>query len=405
MPVRKAVECAVQVAHGLAAAHEKGIIHRDLKPDNIFICRDGRTKILDFGLAKLTAPDKDDATLTQMDLRDPTGTGVVLGTAGYMSPEQVRGEKSDARSDIFSLGIVFYEMLSGRKAFSGRSAADRASAILNEDPPDLQSSGRNIPMALDRIVRHCLEKNPAERFQSARDLAFHLETASAETSTGASPAPQTGNRPRAFPRPWVIVCLAILAAATTGWYYGITRQALKQEVKFLRLTDFAGLSDSPAFSPDGKSVAFVSDTSGTRQIWVRLLAGGPSLQITHDAVEHLEPRWSQDSASVVYYTPPTEGDAQGALWEVSALGGASRRLISSLSGGDVSHDGNRLIFFRLNGRQMELVVTDRNGASPKAVMQAEFSFNYRQPRWSPDDRNIAFIHSRGNFSDDVYVIP
>src|SRR5579863_8020635 len=158
LPARKAVEYAVQIAQGLAAAHEKGIVHRDLKPENIFVCRDGRTKILDFGLAKLIAPEAGDATVTGLNLRDETGAGVVLGTAGYMSPEQVRGEKADERSDIFSFGAVLYETLSGQRAFGGQSAAERASAILKDDPPDLRATGKNIPVALDRIVQHCLEK-------------------------------------------------------------------------------------------------------------------------------------------------------------------------------------------------------------------------------------------------------
>src|SRR6266700_2923944 len=139
LPQRKTIEYGVQIAQGLSAAHDKGIVHRDLKPENIFICRDGRTKILDFGLAKLTAPESGDATATGLELLDETGKGVVLGTAGYMSPEQVRGEKAGARSDIFSFGVVLYEMLSGQRAFAGQSAADRASAILKEDPPELRA--------------------------------------------------------------------------------------------------------------------------------------------------------------------------------------------------------------------------------------------------------------------------
>jgi Tol biopolymer transport system component len=404
LPARKAVEYAVQIAQGLAAAHDKGIVHRDLKPENIFVCRDGRSKILDFGLAKLTAPEAGDATVTGLEAVDETGKGVVLGTAGYMSPEQVRGEKADARSDIFSFGVVLYEALSGQRAFAGRSAADRASAILKEDPPDLRATGRNVPPAVERIVRHCLEKSPGERFQSARDLAFHLETAPPDSETGAA-VPRVAQKRRTLSAGWVIACLAILAAAGAGWWSRGRLQADHGDVRFLRLTDFAGLEESPAFSPDGKSVAFVSDSTGSRQIWIRLLAGGPPLQITHDAVEHLDPRWSQDSAAIIYFTPPPEGNAQGTLWEVPALGGAPRRLISSMSGADVSRDGRRLTFFRLNGQQMELVVSDRDGLNAKVVMQAAVSFSYRQPRWSPDDGSIAYLHSRQNWADDVYLVP
>ena len=407
MPPRKASECAVQIADGLAAAHDKGIIHRDLKPDNIFICRDGRTKILDFGLAKLTVPEAGDATSTDLELKEETSAGVVLGTAGYMSPEQVRGEKADQRSDIFSFGAVLYETLSGQRAFGGRSAADRASAILKDEPPDLRGSGRNIPPGLERIVRHCLEKNAEERFQSARDLAFHLETVTTDSEASAGLPALSEKKTRPVPAAWLIASLAVLAivtAAVGGWWYRGKHQASRKDVTFLRLTDFAGLEDSPAFSPDGKSVAFVSDSVGSRQIFIRLLAGGPPLQVTHNAGEHLEPRWSQDSAAIIYYTPPPEGDAQGALWEISALGGAPRRLISSMSGADVSHDGKRLTFFRLNDKQMELVVSDRNGSNARVVMQAPVSFSYREPRWSPDDGSIAYLHSRENWADDVYVV-
>src|SRR5271169_4984750 len=278
---RKAVEYAAQIAHGLAAAHERGIVHRDLKPENIFICRDGRAKILDFGLAKLTTPEAGDATATGLDLMDQTGAGVVLGTAGYMSPEQVRGEKADERSDIFSFGAVLYETLSGERAFAGPSVADRASAILKEDPPDVRTTGKNIPVALDLIVRHCLEKDPAGRFRSARDLAFHLETALSDSESRAATAIP---RRSVVPIGRAVAGLAILAAVgAAAWWYRGQLQPEQKPVSFLRLTDFAGIEESPAFSPDGRSVAFVSDSTGSRQIWIRLLAGGPPLQITHDA--------------------------------------------------------------------------------------------------------------------------
>ncbi|MBZ5721203.1 MAG: protein kinase [Acidobacteriia bacterium] len=402
---RKAVDYAVQIAHGLAAAHDKGIVHRDLKPENIFICNDGRIKILDFGLAKLTEAEAYESTATTLAPAPQTGSGVVLGTAGYMSPEQVRGQKADRRSDIFSFGVVLYEMLSGQRAFRGATAADTASAILKEEPPDLLASGRNIPATLDRIVRHCLEKNPEQRFQAARDLAFHLESISSTSDSGAALVPALPQRGIARPLLWMLAGLVIAIAAGGAWWYRGRSSTSHAAVKFLRLTDFAGLEDSPAFSPDGKSVAFVSDSTGSRQIWVRLLAGGPPLQLTHGEGDHLEPRWSQDAAAIIYYTPPPEGNAQGTLWEVSALGGSPRRLASAISGADVSHDGKRLAFFRLNGNNIELVGADRDGSNEHMVMQAVTSFSYRQPRWSPDDSTIAYAHSLENWADDIYLVP
>ncbi|HTA23478.1 MAG TPA: LpqB family beta-propeller domain-containing protein [Terriglobales bacterium] len=402
LPPRKAVEFAVQIAQGLAAAHDKGIVHRDLKPENIYACRDGRIKILDFGLAKLIAPEPGDATVTGLD--NQTEAGVVMGTAGYMSPEQVRGEKADQRSDIFSFGAVLYEMLSGERAFGGRSLADRASAILKEDPPDLLASGRNVPAALERIVHHCLEKDAERRFQSARDLAFHLESSSSISESGAAAALASSRTGTAGTLRWLIVFLVLVGAAAGAWWFRGRAQSGPGAVKFLRLTDYVGMEESPAFSPDGKAVAFVCDSTETRQIWIRLLAGGPPLQVTNSPGAHLEPRWSQDSAAIIYFTPPTGGSTQGALWEVSALGGAPRQLVSSMSGGDVSHDGKRLTFFRLNGRQIELVVADRDGSNPRVLTQAAPTFSYRQPRWSPDDNSIAYLHSQENWSDDVYVV-
>src|SRR5438132_9700356 len=181
---RKAIDYALQIAHGLAATHGKGIVHRDLKPDNIFITKDGRVKILAFGIAELTQAE---GTRSQTDIptrRVDTDPGVVMGTVGYMSPEQVRGQAVDHRSDIFSFGAILYEMLSGRRAFHGESAADTMSAILKEDPPDLSDTNQNISPALERLVNHCLEKNPESRFHSASDLAFALEAISG--SSGAS---------------------------------------------------------------------------------------------------------------------------------------------------------------------------------------------------------------------------
>jgi len=400
MPSRKAVEVAIQITQGLAAAHEKGIVHRDLKPENIFLCRDGRAKILDFGLAKLVASDTDQ-TMTKTEFEQQTEAGVVMGTPAYMSPEQVRGQNADQRSDIFSFGAVLHEMLSGTRPFNGGSAADIASAVLNHDPPEFTGGG--IPVGLDRIVRHCVEKNPEQRFQSARDLAFQLESLSSlsESNRVVSPGGKLGARVL-----WGALALVALAVgALSGLWWHRRAQTKVQFVRFQRLTDFAGLEESPALSPDGKSLAFVSDSSGSRQIWIRLLAGGPPLQITHDAGDHLEPRWSQDSAALIYYTPPSEGAEEGTLWEISALGGPPRRLAASVSGTDPSHDGKRMAFFRLNNRQVELVTADRDGSDERVVTRFGPGFGYRYPRWSPDDKTIAYVHSLENWNDDLYSAP
>src|SRR5213596_3025536 len=215
MAQRRVIDYASQIAHGLAAAHEKGIVHRDLKPDNIFITKDGRVKILDFGLAKLTQAEGSQSQTDIPTRRVDTGPGVVMGTVGYMSPEQVRGQAVDHRSDIFSFGAILYEMLSGRRAFHGESAADTMSAILKEDPPDLSNTNQNISPALERLVNHCLEKNPEARFHSARDLGFALEAIS-----GASPvSSQTmtamaslSSRERIRKQlPWLVAALLALA--------------------------------------------------------------------------------------------------------------------------------------------------------------------------------------------------
>jgi len=405
IPIRKTVDYGLQVVRGLAAAHERGIIHRDLKPENIFLTRDGIVKILDFGLAKLSSVDSDQTvTRTSMSLTQP---GLVLGTAGYMSPEQVRGQAIDARSDLFSLGVVLYEMLSGNRAFAGATAADTMSAVLKEEPRELSASVPNAPPALSRIVHRCLEKDPSERFQSARDLGFNLELLTRDSSSGSGAAVAAPQPPKSWWWRPMALGLALLLAAGLGfmasrWTSLGVRQ--KPPVTLRRLTDFVGMEENPALSPDGKSVAFTADVGGRRQVWMRLLTGGTPLQITHDDADHLTPRWAPDSASLIYFSPSTEPDGQGKIWEVPALGGPARTLVTSLGSGDLSHDGMHLAYFRANQGQVELAVADRDGTHPRTVTPVSNNANYSDLRWSPDDKLLGF--QQGSvFSYDIYAVP
>jgi eukaryotic-like serine/threonine-protein kinase len=291
---RKALEYAIQMAHGLAAAHEHGIVHRDLKPDNVFVTRAGHVKILDFGLAKLVGPfPPGDANVTA----EPTQTGVVLGTPSYMSPEQARGAPADHRSDIFSLGAILYEMLSSRHPFRRTTTADTISAILRDEPAAF-SEGAAVPPALEHVVRHCLEKEPADRFQSMRDLAFALET---PLSGAYAPSGPAGRGGWTTTRRAALILLALAGAAFAGVMLAsrLATRTPPRDVRINRLTEAAGLEEFPAISPDGRAVAFAAGIMGKRQIFVRLVAGGTPLQITHDDVDHQFPRWSPDSSAIV----------------------------------------------------------------------------------------------------------
>jgi serine/threonine protein kinase/Tol biopolymer transport system component len=254
LPVRKALEYAVQVIHGLAAAHDRGIFHRDLKPENIFVTRDGHAKILDFGLAKLTLPDPGTGAGLSATLDSATGQGALLGTVGYMSPEQLRGATIDARSDLFSFGVVLYEMLSGHRAFRGQTTADTISAILREEPPDLTATGRDVPPMLERIVRHCLEKDPAARFQSARDIAFDLET----LSTITSPLPAV--RIEKARKTWLGWSLLISAPVLLVAGLVIGRLSTPRPVppQYHQLTFAREIVFSARFAPDQRSVIYSS---------------------------------------------------------------------------------------------------------------------------------------------------
>ena len=345
LPARKAIDYAVQIAHGLAAAHEKGIVHRDLKPENLFVTRDGRVKILDFGLAKLTQPESGARELTELPTAAAgTEPGVVLGTLGYMSPEQVRGKPADARSDIFAFGAILYEMLSGKRAFHGESAADTMSAILMKEPPDLAETNRAIAPGLERVVRHCLEKNPEERFHSAHDLAFDLQALSGDSGSASRPMAAPGIAARRTVSVGIAVA-AVLGAAVLAAAAGVllSRKPAPPPPTFQRLSFRRGHVWSARFAPDGHTIVYGA-------AW-----DGAPIELYSARAESPESRpLGFGSADVLAISPQGEiaislnrhfligWENSGTLAQVPLSGGAPREILENVSEADWSPDGKTL---------------------------------------------------------------
>jgi eukaryotic-like serine/threonine-protein kinase len=395
LPLDKAVDYALQIASGLAAGHERGIVHRDIKPENLFVTKDGRIKILDFGLAKMIDGDQS-GDLTETMTRDGAPLPVV-GTAAYMAPEQARGLRTDHRSDIFSLGAVLYEMLAGFAPFRRGTPAQTLGAVLNEEAPELPG-GVSTPQPLARIVRHCLEKAPDERFQNVRDLMFDLDAVSRAAWTVA---PRRLRWRRSGRRAAAMVAGVLLTASA----YVAGRRAVvpappATPYRVLPLTDFAGLEEFPSISPDRRSVAFTADVEGRRQIFVRLVARGSPVAITRDSMDHQSPRWSPDGNSLLYFSPAAPGEAQGAIWNVPALGGSPRRVITSIGDADVGRNG-RVACFRLVEREIQLVTASLEGTDVRVVARSAPGY-HRHPRWSPDGNWIAYQRGDG-LRFDVFV--
>lgn len=395
LPARKVADYALQIAQGLAAAHDRGVVHRDVKPANLFITPHGRIKILDFGLAKLIGPEAADQTQTITIDGVPRTT--VMGTGAYMSPEQARGIRVDHRTDIFSFGAVLYEMLAGFPPFQRADPGDTLHAILHDEPAAIPG-GRPSTAALERIASRCLEKQPEDRFQNFRDLAFQIDEASQESRRDAA-----SGRRRLRP---VLVAggfAALVAAAVLGGL--VVRQLASAPIatphRVRTMTNLVGLEEFSSISPDRKMVAFTAAQGGHRQVFIRYISGGPPHPVTTDRNDHQLPRWVPEGSSLIYFSPGAPGQVQGAIYKIPALGGASQRVIASLGGGDVNGEG-RLACFRLEGDRIQLVTSTLDGTDVRVIAMLE-SRHYRYPRWSPDNRWIAFQAGDG-FRGDIYFV-
>ena len=391
IPVRKAIDWAQQIAIGLAAAHEREIVHRDLKPENLFLTRDGRVKILDFGLAKRVGKTTAEDATSAPTMSQQTDPGTVMGTVGYMSPEQVRGLAVDARSDLFAFGAILYEMLSGKRAFRRDTASDTMSAILRDEPEELAESGRKIPVVLDRIVRHCLEKNPAERFQSARDVAFGLQHAASEsTSTTAAPA-----RDRAPFRAKAVPFTIAVAAALTAGIIGdrLVRRPSAPPLVAIRPLTYSGEDHFPSVSPDGKTMAFSSNRDGTMRVWLKQLSTGDEVALT--AGPDVLPRFSPDGSQILfvrgeYRTAPNGLATTADLYRVAVIGGQPKRIATAASAADWSPDGKTIVFARATANPLaaSVWIMPADGGEAKEIAQWRDRFA-GPPRFSPDGKSIA----------------
>src|SRR5437899_1956113 len=397
MPLEEALPVGRQIAEALEYAHERGVVHRDLKPANIKITEEGTAKVLDFGLAK--ALDLQESA-TSLNLANsptvsisPTQAGIIVGTAAYMSPEQAKGRPVDRRVDIWAFGCVLYEMLTGDKAFNGEAISEILAAVILKEP-DWGRLPLNGPPTVKRLLRRCLDKDPKRRLRDIGEARIAIEeylgNPAAETQEPAvQPAPRTGTN-------WLVgfslagLLLGAIVAGSLVRKFASGRPAFPMH--FSAVTNFPGAEAQPSLSPDGRSVAFVSNRDGHYDIYVGLITGGSLVRITNDPNLKARPRWSHDGTKIAYSRLNESGLWD--IWQIPALGGTPRRLILNATDPAWSRDDRSLAY--ANSSTGSIWMADSSGQNARAITQPpEPPSMALDPSFSPDGRRLAFVFRTG----------
>jgi serine/threonine protein kinase/Tol biopolymer transport system component len=414
--LRTLLSYLAQAAEGLAKAHAAGIVHRDLKPGNIMISKDGFAKVLDFGLAKLTekTPAEGDVTSGPTRAGEGTSAGVLLGTVGYMSPEQVRGATVDHRSDIFSFGCILYEAATRTKPFMADSNVETMHKILHDKPIPVEELNKDVPTEVRRLIRRCLAKSPDQRFQSAKDLAIELReivdeydslTASGSSGSGSSAlsAPAPAGR-RISPLMLIGGTALVMAVIIAGIFLvrGGGRSATPAAPPAIKISTVTnrGIANGAALSPDGRYLAYSLRLEGDRTLWVRQVATGSDVQILPP--QKITPTgltFTPDGNYLYYQSADPDRDGYTAVFEVPALGGIPRKRAYDVdSRVAFSPDGKQVCFRRgePHKNRMVLVIRDLDGGQESVLASVSPPVTFGQPAWSPDGKKIAAIEVRGN---------